>query len=134
MAGSTKDAWEQVGDKFGAWGKILVDHYKERAEEQGGTTEEDRKKLEEAVSTVTRQLDQAFGSLGDTLRDPEAKKGLADAGRALADALTTTVDEAEEKIRAKFGSRESGEEGEEGDASTGTTGSDEPEPPRPEGS
>lgn len=105
MAGSTKDAWDEVGERFGEWGRMLGERYRKRGEELGETAEEDRrKKLDEAVQAVTRQLDQAFTSLGDTLRDPEAKQTLKDAAKAVGDAVSTTLSEAGEQIRSRLGS------------------------------
>src|SRR4029450_13839456 len=73
MADSAKEAWNEVGDKFGEWSRLLGERYRKRGEELGSTVEEDRKKLDDAFQTVTRQLDQAFTSFGETLRDAEAK-------------------------------------------------------------
>jgi len=104
MAESSKEAWNQVGDKFGEWSRLLGEKYRKRGEELGTTAEEDRKKLDDAIQTVTRQLDQAFTSLGETLRDPEAKQNLKEATKAFGDALSTTVSEVGEQIRSKLGS------------------------------
>jgi len=104
MAESSKEAWNQVGDKFGEWSRLLGEKYRKRGEELGTTAEEDRKKLDDAIQTVTRQLDQAFTSLGETLRDPEAKQNLKAATKAFGDALSTTFSEVGEQIRSKLGS------------------------------
>ena len=104
MAESSKEAWNQVGDKFGEWSRLLGEKYRKRGEELGTTAEEDRKKLDDAIQTVTRQLDQAFTSLGETLRDPEAKQNLKEATKAFGDALSTTFSEVGEQIRSKLGS------------------------------
>src|SRR5881296_1488958 len=89
MAESSKEAWNQVGDKFGEWSRLLGEKYR---------------KLGDAIQTVTRQLDQAFTSLGETLRDPEAKQNLKEATKAFGDALSTTFSEVGEQIRSKLGS------------------------------
>jgi hypothetical protein len=104
MAESSKEAWNQVGDKFGEWSRLLGEKYRKRGEELGTSAEEDRKKLDDAIQTVTRQLDQAFGSFGETLRDPEAKHQLKEATKAFGDALSTTFSEVGEQIRNKLGS------------------------------
>jgi hypothetical protein len=104
MSESSKDAWNQVGDKFGEWSRLLGEKYRKRGEELGTTAEEDRKKLDDAIQTVTRQLDQAFTSLGETLRDPDAKKQLKEATKAFGDALSTTFAEVGGQIRNKLGS------------------------------
>jgi len=119
MAESSKEAWNEVGDKFGEWSRMLGEKYRKRGEELGATAEEDRKKLEDAIQTVTRQLDQAFTSFGETLRDPEAKQHLKEATKSLGDALSTTFSEVGDQIRSKLGS--SGSTG-----STGSSGSSTP--------
>jgi Flp pilus assembly pilin Flp len=116
MADSAREAWNEVGDKFGEWSRLLGERYRKRGQELGTNTEEDRKKLDEAIQTVTRQVDQAFTSLGETLRDPEAKQHLKEATKSLGDALSTTFSEVGDQIRSKLGS--SGSSG-----STGSTGS-----------
>jgi Flp pilus assembly pilin Flp len=119
MADSAKEAWNEVGDKFGEWSRLLGEKYRKRGEELGTTADEDRKKLDDAIQTVTRQLDQAFTSFGETLRDPEAKQHLKEATKSLGDALSTTFSEVGDQIRSKLGS--SGSTG-----STGSSGSSTP--------
>ncbi|HEY1126522.1 MAG TPA: hypothetical protein VGF83_02065 [Actinomycetota bacterium] len=118
MADSAREAWNEVGDKFGEWSRVLGERYRKRGEELGKTAEEDRKKLDDAIQTVTRQVDQAFTSLGETLRDPEAKQHLKEATKSLGDALTTTFSEVGEQIRSKLGSS-----GSSGSGSSDSSGS-----------
>jgi hypothetical protein len=122
MAESSKQAWEDVGERFASFGRLVAEHYKQRGEERGApTAEEDRRRLEEAVATITRQLDQAFSSLGDTLRDPEAKDDLKTAARAVGDALAITFTEVGAEVRKRVGPSAKGATDEEG------PGGDEPE-------
>lgn len=118
MADSAREAWNEVGDKFGEWSRLLGERYRKRGEELGSTAEEDRKKFDDAIQTVTRQVDQAFTSLGETLRDPEAKQHLKEATKSLGDALTTTFSEVGEQIRSKLGSS-----GSSGSGSSDSSGS-----------
>jgi hypothetical protein len=103
MAGGTKDAWEDVGERFSEWGRMVAERHRKLGQEQGSVPDEDRRKLDEAVQAVTRQLDQAFKALGDTFRDPEGKQQLNRAVRSLGDALSTTFNDAGEEIRKRFG-------------------------------
>ena len=103
MAESSKEAWDEVGERFATFGRALAARYKQLEQERGATTEEDKRKLEEAVQTVTRTLDQAFTSLGDTLRDPHAQKGLKDAARSVGDALGVTFSEVSGEVRKRIG-------------------------------
>src|SRR5262245_3442178 len=104
MGQSSKDAWNQVGERFSSWGRHLSDHYKD-----AGTTEnvkETQRKLEEAARQIGNQLDQAFRALDGTLRDADAKKDLKDAVGAIGSAVTATIDDAGKAIRRRGGSNE----------------------------
>jgi DNA-binding ferritin-like protein len=113
MAESSKEAWDEVGERFAVFGRALAARYKQLEQERGATTEEDRRKLEEAMQTVTRTLDQAFTSLGDTIRDPNAKQGLKDAANSVGTALGVTFSEVSEEIRKRVRSSGTGSDGSE---------------------
>lgn len=106
MADSSKEAWDEVGERFAVFGRALAARYKQLEQDRGATTEEDKRKVEEALSTITRQLDQAFTSLGDTIRDPGAKDGLKQAARSVGDALAITFSEVTEEVRKRIGRSE----------------------------
>lgn len=106
MARSSKDAWDEVGERFAVFGRALAARYKQLEQERGATTEEDKRKIEEAFSTLTRQLDRAFTSLGDTIRDPSAKDDLKLAARSVGDALTVTFQDVSDEVRKRIGRSE----------------------------
>lgn len=115
MTGS-KDAWNEVDRRFSEFGRIVAERYRKIGDERGTPeAEEAKRKLEEAFSTVTRQLDQAFSSLGETIRDPEAKETLKEAGKAVVDALGSTVSDVGDEIRRW----RPGSKGDAGDRSEG---------------
>jgi hypothetical protein len=101
VAGSTKDAWDQVGENFSKVGRRLAERYRSLAAERGAESTEDQEKVKAALRAVTEQLDRAFTSLGDTIRDQEAQAGLRQAVGSLGDALSTTFSEAAERIRSR---------------------------------
>lgn len=101
MAGQTKDAWDEVGKHFAELGRKLGEHYKQQAETTKEESEAARKKLNEAVRTLTDQVDRAFTSLGDTLRDPDASQHLDRAVKSLGTALSTTFNDVSEEIRRR---------------------------------
>ncbi len=103
MAESSKEAWDEVGERFAVIGRALAARYRQLELERGTTTEEDKRKVEEALSTITRQLDQAFTSLGDTIRDPGAKDGLKQAARSVGDALAISFSEVSDEVRKHIG-------------------------------
>jgi hypothetical protein len=111
MAGASKEAWNEVGDRFGEVGKRLKDRYHSLGESQGAEAEERRIKVEEALRAARDQLDRAFTSLGDTMRDPGTKDSLGKAVTSLGDALSATFAEAGDEIRKRFGRRDAGEGG-----------------------
>jgi hypothetical protein len=101
MAGSTKDAWDEVGENLSGVGRRLSERYRAHAAERSGGTGEDQEKVKEALRVFTEQLDRAFTSLGDTIRDPEAQAGLRKAVGSLGEALSTTFAEVGDRIRSR---------------------------------
>src|SRR5215218_2555454 len=99
MASDTKDAWDDVGKHFADLGKRLGEHYRRLA--SGDTEQEavDLKKVGDTLRSLTEQLDRAFTSLGNTLRDPEAKESATRAARSLGDALSATFEEVGDQVR-----------------------------------
>jgi hypothetical protein len=103
MAGGSKDAWSEVDRRFSEFGRIVAERYRKVGEERGGAPEPEdtRRKLDEAFSAVTRQLDRAFTSAGETIRDPQAKDTLKQAGKAVVSALSATVTDVGDEIRKR---------------------------------
>jgi hypothetical protein len=99
-----KDAWAEVDRRFSEFGRIVAERHRKAGEEQGAPSPEQAKgSLEEAFSAVTRQLDVAFSAAGDTIRDPEAKETLKQAGKAVMNALASTVSDVGNEIRKHRG-------------------------------
>jgi hypothetical protein len=117
-ANNAKDAWNEAGERFSSWARLVADRY--RAAETSTTSEgarEAQRKLEDAARELTDQLNRAFTALGDTLRDPKAKDNLKGAVRALGEAVSVTVTETGEEIRKRIrrtGDEEAGEDGPKG--------------------
>lgn len=101
MSDRAKDAWNEVDERFTAFGRMLAERYRTLEQERGTTPEEDRRRVDDAVKAVTRQVDQAFTTLGETIRDPEAKQALGGAAKSLGDALAATFVEVTEEIRKR---------------------------------
>jgi hypothetical protein len=98
----SKEAWAEVDRRFSEFGRIVAQRHRKAGEEQAAPPPEQAKRsLEEALSVVTRQLDVAFSSVGDTIRDHEAKETLKQAGKAVMNALATTVTDVGEEIRKR---------------------------------
>ena len=124
MAGSSKDAWNEVGDQFSEVGHRLAERYRALSEEGGEGADESRKRFEEAVRAITQQLDRTFTSIGDTIRDPAAKESLGRAVNSLGGALAVSFSEVGEEIRRRFGSKQGSDDetgSEPGDAGSGDT-------------
>ena len=98
----SKEAWAEVDRRFSEFGRIVAERHRKAGEQQGAPPpDQARKSLEEAFSVVTRQLDVAFASVGDTIRDPEAKETLKLAGKAVVNALGSTVTDVGNEIRKR---------------------------------
>ena len=102
MTGDSKEAWAEVDRRFSEFGRIVADRYRKAGD--GRTpdeTQEMRRSLEDAFSKVTRRLDQAFSSVGDTIRDPEAKESFKQAGKAVLTAFGATANEVGDQVRKR---------------------------------
>jgi hypothetical protein len=117
----TQEAWSEVGERFGAWGKLVAERYKESSGTAREAAKESQRKLEEAARDITDVLDRAFTALGDTIRDESAKDDLKRAVKALGDAVTVTVSEAGEQVRRRVGTSSA-----TGEAGTSSEQRDEP--------
>jgi|DewCreStandDraft_2_1066082.scaffolds.fasta_scaffold04313_5 DNA-binding ferritin-like protein len=98
MAEDVKRKWDEVGERFATLGRALAARYKQLEMES-----EEEREARDALRALTRTLDRAFTSLGDTLRDPHAKDELRAAARSLADALGATFEEVTEEVRKRVG-------------------------------
>ncbi|MBI4261065.1 MAG: hypothetical protein HY658_10920 [Actinobacteria bacterium] len=119
----TRRAWDEVAERFAELGRRLREHHRRLGSEGGPAeeaaaedgrrgTEEAGRRTGDAVQDVVARLDRAFTSVGETLRDPEAKESLRLAGRKLGDAVRATFEETGAELRARFG-REEGSSGED---------------------
>ncbi len=103
--GDAKKAWDEVGERFAEAGRLLKEQYRKLEGEKGPEAAEERKRLSEAVKSATDQLDSAFTSLGNVLRDREARKPIEKAAESLGDAIATTFSEVGGEIQRAFSSR-----------------------------
>lgn len=132
---SAREAWDEVGEHFASLGKRVGEHYRSLdagADQEAGVDEEagtgsqaeaDRRRLDDAVRTLTDRLDQAFTSVGNALRDPETRTAMDRAARSLGDALARTFSDVEQGIRRRAGRpRNPGEPPAGGGTSSGPAG------------
>ena len=112
MSGSNyKDAWNEAGERFSSWGRLVADRYKEAGTTTVESARDAQHKLEESARELTEQLNRAFTAVGDTLRDPKAKENLREAVRALGDAVSVTVTETGDEVRKRIRSATDDNEG-----------------------
>jgi hypothetical protein len=120
----SKAAWDQVGQEFRELGRQIKQHYEQQPRaagktgpagpegqagqsgaetpgDQGPAPTADRRKVDDALQKLTESLEQAFGSLGDAIRDPQFGEQTKKAAGSLSDALTATFAEASERFRKK---------------------------------
>jgi hypothetical protein len=115
----TKRSWDEVGEGFAKLGRIISERYGHLGEERASrpsTPEEGV--VADAIRRATDELDRAFTSLGDTLRDDEAREHVRETGRKLSEALKVTFTAVSEEVRRAVGGRRS-------------PGPSEPPPPAP---
>jgi hypothetical protein len=97
----SKDAWNEVGDRFTAVGRHLAGHYGSRNE--GASPKDTQHKVEEVVREIGNQLGHALEAMDDTVRDDEARRDLKQAFNALGSAISSTVEDAATAIRGPKG-------------------------------
>jgi len=98
---TSKNAWNEVGDRFTAVGKRLAGHYDKRSD--GGSAKETQHKAEEVVREIGNQLGRALEAVDDTVRDDEARQDLRQAFNALGSAISSRVEDAATAIRGPKG-------------------------------
>jgi ABC-type transporter Mla subunit MlaD len=100
-----KQAWDEVGDSFSKLGRKISEGYRQLEEQRpsdasAARTEGQREgAVADAIRRATDELDRAFTSLGDTLRDNETQEHLRDTSRKLGDALQVTFTAISEEVR-----------------------------------
>ena len=96
----TRRAWDEVGEGFVKVGRIISERYRDLGQQDAShRTTAEESVVADAIRRATDELDRAFTSLGDTLRDDEAREHLRDTGRKLSDALKVTFTTVSEQIR-----------------------------------
>src|SRR4029079_3499308 len=98
---TSKNAWNEVGDRFTAVGKRLAGHYDKRSD--GGPAKGTQHKAEDVVREIGNQLGRALEAVDDTVRDDEARQDLKQAFNALGSAISSTVEDATTAIRGSRG-------------------------------
>jgi hypothetical protein len=108
-----KRMWDQVGDSFSKLGRKISEGYRQLGEQQASNPSAAREEgqregvVADAIRRATDELDRAFTSLGDTLRDDEMQERLRDTSRKLGDALEVTFSTITEEVRRAARSRRS---------------------------
>ena len=93
----TKDAWDRVASSFSDLGRSVGGRFRSMSPGE-------RDDVSKGLDKLVERLDQAFTSLGETLRDPGSKESVRKAASSLGDALTTTFEDVGERVRRRLGS------------------------------
>lgn len=101
----TKRAWDEVGAELSRLGQMVSERHRRLGEERPSRAVADQSGVSDALRRATDELDRAFTSLGDTLRDEQAKQHLRDTGQKLGDALKVTFTEVSEEVRRAVGTK-----------------------------
>jgi hypothetical protein len=99
-----KRAWDEVAKRFGEVGRRVGEQYRRLGDEAASSTEAGSGAIGDAVREAVDELDHAFTSVGETLRDPQAKESLRHAVGSLGDALETTFAQIGQELRKHVGS------------------------------
>jgi enamine deaminase RidA (YjgF/YER057c/UK114 family) len=98
----TKQAWDEVADRFASLGLKLKLHFEETA----AAARPDEDAVKEALAALRESLDKAFSSVGNAVKDPSVKDDVVDVARSLGDALATTFSKVSDDLRATFRSKD----------------------------
>jgi hypothetical protein len=100
MSESAKEAWSDVGERFTAWGRGVAERYRDAGNAAEADAADTETEMKRAAKELVDELSRGINALGETFRDDQAKRDLADAVSAIGDAITKTVNEASEGLRA----------------------------------
>jgi hypothetical protein len=95
----TKAAWDDVGSRF----SDLAGKVKEQFEARVAFGGPEAQKVDDAIRTLVRALDNAFTAIGDTLRDPATRDEAKQAASAMGDALASTFHDVADQIKLRAG-------------------------------
>ncbi len=112
--GQMDDAWNDVGEQFGALGSLFAQHFeKQSADEDEADPAVTQEQLDSAVSKLKQGLETAMGSASNAAKDPSLKEGARASASSVLDAVGATLSEVGGEISNR---KAEGEDGEEGDA------------------
>ena len=97
MTDGSKQAWNDVAERFTSLGKRVAENYRSGGPEP--SPKQPQRGVEEVVREIGNQVGRAFEALDETVRDEDARRELRGAFNALGTALSATVDEATGAIR-----------------------------------
>lgn len=106
--GDAKQSWEEVGARFSGLGQKLKQHLEAERRAQGtsppgGTGDEPSQAagadIRVALERLAESLDEAFDALGKAAKDPTMRAEVTEAGRALAGAIGTSLDQVGGEVR-----------------------------------
>jgi hypothetical protein len=97
----SKAKWDDVGDRFTALGRKLKSHYDANAQPSAPRDEAEQDQVRDALRQISDALDAGFTAIGESLRDTEVRDDFKQAGNAIADALTASIEDVKSAINAK---------------------------------
>jgi hypothetical protein len=102
-----KSAWDEVGNRF----SDIAERVKEQFDARAAFGAPDSQKVDDAVRTLVRAVDNAFTAIGETMRDPSTRDEVKQAASAMGDAIAVTFNEVASQIKNLGGRKESGSPG-----------------------
>jgi hypothetical protein len=99
-----KTAWDEVGNRF----SDIAGRVKEQFDARAAFGGPDSQKVDDAVRTLVRAVDNAFTAIGETLRDPATRDEVKQAASAMGDAIGATFNEVAAQIKNLGGRAQSG--------------------------
>jgi hypothetical protein len=92
-----KAAWDDVAESVTQVGHRLKTHFDDVVAERPA----DRSGLDAALGQLRASLDRAYSAAGHAVKDPAVRGDVTKAGASFVDALSTTLTELGERLKAR---------------------------------
>ncbi|MCP5027327.1 MAG: hypothetical protein GY929_13685 [Actinomycetia bacterium] len=104
----TRQAWQEVGERFEALGLKLKLHFEEERSDRDDDDDDGDGDagVREALDKAAAALDDVFDALGEAAEDVAVKADLKDLANSFGSALETTFDDLGTRLRGYFGGGE----------------------------
>ncbi|MGA8016871.1 MAG: hypothetical protein WCB85_13230 [Candidatus Dormiibacterota bacterium] len=99
MPRESTDAWMEVARSVTDLGAQIREHFRNRVEDQGESSETSGRDLADAVEVMARQVGSAFETMGEAFHDRIVREQAVRASRAFADAVEASMSDLGDEVK-----------------------------------